>query len=173
MVLTQHTERGENGFGSSVSIPLWFSRNHFTLVEGLPDDDTFPYHYGSHATAFITKILYRFWGGRINQMGRSRKQHRICISTIGLDLILDGRSAMWREKAPVSSKEDRSQKVPAKHSPAEAYRRKMLSISLLIKWPILSRICVNCTGMILNRSRSVIRKWVQRKMVYDRSDEDW
>ena len=134
---------------------------------------TFPYHYGSYATAYITRILYRFWGSRINQSGRSRKQHRICISTIGLDLILDGRSAMWREKAPVSSKEDRSQKVPAKHSPAEAYRRKMLSISLLIKWPILSRICVNCTGMILNRSRSVIRKWVQRKMVYDRSDEDW
>ena len=93
----------------------------------------FPYHYGSHATAFITKILYRFWGGRINQSGRSRKRHRIYISAIRLDLILDGRSVMWREKASVSSKEDRSQKIPARHSLAEAYRRKLLSISLSIK----------------------------------------
>jgi len=93
----------------------------------------FPYHYGSHATAFITKILYRFWGGRINQLGRSRKQHRVCISAIRLDLILDGHSIIWREKAPVSSKEDQLQKIPAKNSPAEAYRRKLLTISLLIK----------------------------------------
>jgi len=35
--------------------------------------------------AFITKILYRFWGGRINQLERSRKQHRVCISEIRLD----------------------------------------------------------------------------------------
>ena len=77
-----------------VSIPLWFSRNsegtHRTASPIL-----FPYHYGSHATAFITKILYRFWVGRINQMGRSRKRHRIYISAIRLDLILDGRSTMW------------------------------------------------------------------------------
>ena len=134
---------------------------------------SFPYHYGSHATAFITKILYRFWGGRINQMGRFRKRHRIYISAIRLDLILDGRSVMWREKASVSSKEERPWRIPARHSPAEAYRRKALPISLSIKWPILSRICVNCIIIILNRPRSVIRKWFHRKMVYDRSDEDW
>jgi len=134
---------------------------------------SFPYHYGSHATAFITKILYRFWGGRINQMGRFRKRHRIYISAIRLDLILDGRSVMWREKASVSSKEERPWRIPARHSPAEAYRRKALPISLSIKWPILSRICVNCAIIILNRPRSVIRKWFHRKMVYDRSDEKW
>ena len=71
-----------------VSIPLWFLRNW--------DDNPwekasmkFPYHYGSYATAFITKILYRFWGGRINQLERSRKQHRVCIAALRLDLILD------------------------------------------------------------------------------------
>ena len=113
----------------TVSIPLWFSRNpllmifrggvemsfHTTMVltqlllvvEKNNRYRMFPYHYGSHATAFITKILYRFWVGRINQMGRFRKRHRIYISAIRLDLILDGRSVMWREKASVSSKEER------------------------------------------------------------------
>jgi len=173
MVLTQPTADERAGGQGNVSIPLWFLRNFQTPSNSFSNHPEFPYHYGSYATAFITKILYRFWVGRINQMGRSRKRHRIYISAIRLDLILDGRSTMWWEKAPVSSQEDRSQKIPARHSPAEAYRRKALPISLSIKWPILSRICVNCIIIILNRPRSVIRKWVQRKMVYDRSDEKW
>jgi len=74
---------------------------HYGSHATMPDDCRiyqellFPYHYGSHATAFITKILYRFWVGRINQSGRFRKRHRIYISAIRLDLILDGRSTMW------------------------------------------------------------------------------
>jgi len=66
-------------------------------------------------------------------MGRFRKRHRIYISAIRLDLIIDGLSAKWREKASVSSKEDRSQRIPVRHSLAEVYRRKLLSISLSIK----------------------------------------
>jgi len=117
----------------TVSIPLWFSRNHPYSRPGGTITSQFPYHYGSHATAFITKILYRFWVGRINQMGRFRKRHRIYISAIRLDLIIDGLSAKWREKASVSSKEDRSQRIPVRHSLAEAYRRKLLPIPLSIK----------------------------------------
>jgi len=130
MVLTQHKVNSGSASGSvlvsiplwflrnrqkqwrdiirlAVSIPLWFLRNSVSQRRSAPGSTMFPYHYGSYATAFITKILYRFWGGRINQLGRSRKRHRIYISAIRLDLILDGRSVMWREKAPVFSKEER------------------------------------------------------------------
>jgi len=97
------------------------------------DRSKFPYHYGSYATAFITEILYRFWGGRIKQLGKPRKRHRIWISEIRLNLILDEFSVLREDKEPEPSKEDRLQKIPAKHSLTEAYRRKMLSISLLNK----------------------------------------
>jgi len=90
-------------------------------------------YYTGFGEAESTNLLSRFNYDALRQLGRSRKRHRICISEIRLNLILDARSAMWRDKAPVSSKEERLQKIPAKHSPGEAYRRKMLSISLLIK----------------------------------------
>jgi len=95
MVLTQPTADERAGGQGNVSIPLWFLRNFQTPSNSFSNHPEFPYHYGSYATAFITKILYRFWVGRINQMGRSRKRHRIYISAIRLDLILDGRSTMW------------------------------------------------------------------------------
>ena len=69
---------------STVSIPLWFSRNYpyrtvvnlpfmfpyhygshatFALRPSLFRLKWFPYHYGSHATAFITEII-QDWGRR-------------------------------------------------------------------------------------------------------------
>ena len=96
------------------------------------DRSKFPYHYGSYATAFITEILYRFWGGRIKQLGKPRKRHRIWISEIRLNLILDEFSVLRGDKEQASSKEDRFQKIPARNSPAEAYTIKLLSTLLSV-----------------------------------------
>ena len=55
MVLTQRRRLDNVNGLLPVSIPLWFLRNAF-LEAGLKASDArFPYHYGSYATAFITK----------------------------------------------------------------------------------------------------------------------
>ena len=65
MVLTQLLSKVKYPVKSfTVSIPLWFSRNQEGNMNRVAKIK-FPYHYGSHATASITKILYRFLDDRI------------------------------------------------------------------------------------------------------------
>ena len=94
-----------------VSIPLWFLRNPLLLQR----------YYTGFGEAESTN-----WKDLVSNI-------EFAFQRFAWILIIDGLSAKWREKASVSSKEDRSQKIPARHSPVEAYRRKALPISLSIK----------------------------------------
>ena len=150
MVLTQRITSALESAGSSVQfIPLWFSRNRF----------------------YYEDIIQVF--GRQNQInGKIFKATSNLTFIDFLELHLRWTHWLLIEKALVFSKKHKLLEILARYPSEQVYRIKQLSISLSIKWPIASRIYVNWTRMILNRPRSVIWNWVQRKMVDDRSDEN-
>ena len=60
MVLTQLLQQGRRRIHFNVSIPLWFSRN-LGFMRYSRVLETFPYHYGSHATQSRATFLLFFY----------------------------------------------------------------------------------------------------------------